>query len=38
VSISLDEKEVTVTLKGHPVRGCTGGLTQAVIDLAGLIG
>jgi pterin-4a-carbinolamine dehydratase len=38
VTIAVDAKGVVVTLMGHPVRGCTGGLTGAVLDLAALIG
>lgn len=30
--------KVAVTLTGHAVRGCTGGLTDAVFHLAELIG
>ena len=38
VTIDVGRKQVVVTLKGHPARGCTGGLTDAVFDLAALIG
>ena len=38
VAVRLVGKEVTVALTGHPVRGCTGGLTDAVFKLAGRIG
>lgn len=38
VAVRLKGKEVTVALTGHPVRGCTGGLTDAVFKLADLIG
>ena len=37
-TVSLAGTKVTVTLTGHPVRGCTGGLTDAVFKLAGRIG
>jgi len=38
VTVRLAGKEVTITLAGHPVRGCTGGLTGPVFNLADLIG
>jgi pterin-4a-carbinolamine dehydratase len=38
VMVSLAGKEVTIALTGHPVRGCTGGLTNTVFNLADLIG
>jgi pterin-4a-carbinolamine dehydratase len=38
VSIAVDSKQVIVTLKGHPVRGCTGGLTEPVFKLAEALG
>ncbi|MEA2563653.1 MAG: Pterin 4 alpha carbinolamine dehydratase [Acidobacteriota bacterium] len=38
VTIGLDGSKVVVTLTGHPVRGCTGGLTDPVFHLAELIG
>ena len=38
VAVRLAGKEVTVALTGHPVRGCTGGLTDSVFKLADLIG
>lgn len=38
VKVDLMGEEVTVTLPGHPVRGCTGGLTSVVFRLADLIG
>ena len=38
VAVRLAGNEVTVALTGHPVRGCTGGLTDAVFHLADLIG
>lgn len=36
--VRIKGKKVVVTLTGHPVRGCTGGLTDAVFKLADLIG
>ena len=38
VKVDLADKQVVVTLTGHPVRGCTGGLTAPVFKLADLIG
>ena len=38
VKVSLAGNEVSITLTGHPVRGCTGGLTGSVFNLADLIG
>ncbi|HWM93495.1 MAG TPA: 4a-hydroxytetrahydrobiopterin dehydratase [Thermoanaerobaculia bacterium] len=38
VLVRIAGTEVTITLTGHPVRGCTGGLTDAVFNLADLIG
>ena len=38
VKIDLADRTVVVTLAGHPVRGCTGGLTDPVFKLADLIG
>jgi hypothetical protein len=38
VSVKLWGGEVVVTLHGCPARGCTGGLTEPVFHLAGLIG
>lgn len=38
VAVNLAGKEVTIALTGHPVRGCTGGLTNPVFKLADLIG
>lgn len=38
VKIDLADRKVVVTLAGHPVRGCTGGLTDPVFKLADLIG
>lgn len=38
VTVGLLGSKVVVTLTGHPVRGCTGGLTDPVFHLAELIG
>ena len=38
VKVELADTKAVVTLAGHPVRGCTGGLTDAVFRLADLIG
>ena len=38
VMVGLAGKEVTIALPGHTVRGCTGGITEAVFKLAGMIG
>ncbi len=38
VTIALAGKRVDLILPGHPVKGRTGGLTDNVFDLAGLIG
>ncbi len=38
LKVDLMGEQVIVTLTGHPVRGCTGGLTDAVFRLADLIG
>lgn len=38
VKVDLADKKAVVTLAGHPVRGCTGGLTAPVFRLADLIG
>lgn len=38
LKVDLVGEQVIVSLKGHPVRGCTGGLTDAVFRLADLIG
>jgi pterin-4a-carbinolamine dehydratase len=38
VTVRLAGNEVTITLTGHPVRGCAGGLTDSVFNLADLIG
>ncbi len=38
LKVDLVGKQVTVALPGHPVRGCTGGLTSVVFKVADLIG
>ncbi|HWM90110.1 MAG TPA: hypothetical protein VN493_05035 [Thermoanaerobaculia bacterium] len=38
VKIVVKGGKVIVSLPGYPPRGCTGGLTDAVFKLAGLIG
>jgi pterin-4a-carbinolamine dehydratase len=38
VTVGLSATKVVVTLHGHPVRGCSGGLTDAVFNLAAEIG
>lgn len=38
VQVDLADKMVVVSLAGHPVRGCTGGLNGTVFKLADLIG
>jgi pterin-4a-carbinolamine dehydratase len=38
LKVHLAGKRVLVTLTGHPVRGCTGGLTDPVFRTADLIG
>jgi len=38
VDVKLAGGKVVVKLQGHPLRGCTGGITTAVFKLAGLIG
>jgi pterin-4a-carbinolamine dehydratase len=38
VEIRLEGTKVVVKLSGHPVRGCTGGLGQPVLNLAEMIG
>lgn len=38
VRIRLAGEQVVVTLKGHPVRGCAGGLGNPVFKLAEMIG
>ena len=38
VKVDLMGEKVAVILEGHPLRGCTGGLTGPVFKLADLIG
>ncbi|MFL6202302.1 MAG: 4a-hydroxytetrahydrobiopterin dehydratase [Thermoanaerobaculia bacterium] len=38
VSFRLAGRQVTITLQGHPAKGCTGGINGAVFNLAGKIG
>ena len=38
VKIDVADQTAVVTLTGHPVRGCTGGLNGPVFRLADLIG
>lgn len=38
VHIALSGRSVVLTLTGHPMRGCTGGLTNPVFRLAALLG
>lgn len=38
VTIALAGRIVSLALTGHPVKGCTGGLTHPVFRLAGLLG
>lgn len=38
VAVRLAGKQVTITLQGHPAKGCTGGINGAVFNLAGKIG
>lgn len=38
VGVRLMGEQIVITLPGHPVRGCIGGLTRPVFRLAGLIG
>ena len=38
VGVRLVGEQIEITLPGHPVRGCIGGLTRPVFRLAGLIG
>jgi hypothetical protein len=37
-TIELAGGVVSVTLAGHPIQGCVGGLTNAVFRLAAMIG
>lgn len=38
VTIAISGRNVVLTLTGHPVKGCTGGLTDPVFRLAGILG
>ena len=38
VAVRLVGEQIMITLPGHPLRGCVGGLTGPVFRLAGLIG
>jgi pterin-4a-carbinolamine dehydratase len=38
ISVRFAGRQVTVTLQGHPVRGCIGGLNGTVFNLADQIG
>lgn len=38
LKVDIAGEQVTVVLPGHPVRGCTGGLTSVVFKVADLIG
>lgn len=38
VKVAVLGSDVVVRLQGKPVRGCTGGITEPVFHLAGLIG
>ena len=38
VTISLAGRNVSLALTGHPRKGCTGGLTNPVFRLAGMLG
>jgi pterin-4a-carbinolamine dehydratase len=38
VTIALAGRNVSLTLTGHPIRGCTGGLTHPVFRLAAMLG
>jgi pterin-4a-carbinolamine dehydratase len=38
VTLSVAGKLVGITLTGHPIVGCTGGLNKTVFRLAGLLG
>lgn len=38
VTIAISGRNVVLTLTGHPVKGCTGGLTNPVFRLAGILG
>jgi pterin-4a-carbinolamine dehydratase len=38
VNVRLAGKQVSITLQGHPAKGCIGGINGAVFNLAGKIG
>jgi pterin-4a-carbinolamine dehydratase len=38
VTVALTGRNVSLALTGHPRKGCTGGLTNPVFRLAGLLG
>lgn len=38
VTLALAGRTVSLTLTGHPVKGCTGGLTRPVFRLAAMLG
>ena len=38
VTIALAGRNVSLALTGHPLKGCTGGLTHPVFRLAGMLG
>jgi pterin-4a-carbinolamine dehydratase len=38
VTIVLAGRSVSLTLTGHPLKGCCGGLTNPVFRLAGMLG
>lgn len=38
VTIALAGRNVSLTLTGHPLKGCTGGLTHPVFRLAAKLG
>jgi len=38
VRIALAGRNVALTLTGHPIKGCTGGLTNPVFRLAAMLG
>lgn len=38
VSVALSGRSVSLTLTGHPAKGCTGGLTNPVLRLAAMLG
>ena len=38
VKIALAGRNVALTLTGHPLKGCTGGLTNPVFRLAAMLG